>query len=125
MSIDGALKALATPREPDALPAPDGAAAEGRDAILDYHKRKAIKHRERGDAARTLAQREYDEVLMWHRKFVEKYDSHRDNLSPKTRDKLDGMRTEIDNLVQHVEEQKEAWHELFRPATKIHTCQSM
>jgi hypothetical protein len=88
LSIDGALRALASPRQLTALEAPDEADAgeEDRDAFLETCKREAREHAERADAEWANAQKQYDATLMHCSKFVELHDAIPDDLlSPEDR----------------------------------------
>lgn len=104
LSIDGALRALAAPKEPDQ---PEDSEP------LEYHKRKANFHTERADAAFAEAEREYQEGENYYRKFVALYDTHRATLGPETGAKVDKLRAEVEAVVQHAQEEREAMRSLL------------
>jgi Mg2+ and Co2+ transporter CorA len=116
LSIGGALRALASPREPAALEAPDEADAgeEDRDAFLEHCKREAREHAERADAEWANAQKQYDATLMHCSKFVELHDAIPDDLlNPEDRARVEKMRAEVDDLARRVQENMDAGRELF------------
>jgi len=116
LSIDGALRALASPREPAALEAPDEADAgeENRDAFLEHSKREASEHAERADAEWANAQKQYDATLIHCSKFVELHDAIPDDLlSPEDSTRVEKMRAEVDDLARRVQENMDAGRELF------------
>jgi len=116
LSIDGALRALASPREPAALEAPDEADAgeENRDAFLEHSKREASEHAERADVKSANAKKKYDATLIHCSKFVELHDAIPDDLlSPEDSTRVEKMRAEVDDLARRVQENMDAGRELF------------